>query len=371
MKILLSCEFYYPTIGGAQEIIRQIAQRLAKKGHKVTVATSYNPERNFEQLNGVKIQSFKIHGNKVKGIWGEINRYKDFLVTSDFDVIANYAAQTWTTDLTFDVLEQIKAKKILIPCGYSGLVLRSKKMLYWNYFRKLPDYLRKYDHIIYHSTNYIDKAFGDKHGITHYSVIPNAIDKDEMQSHEIEFRKIYNIKTKYMLFNVSNHYKLKNHFFTIKAFDTLNRDDATLIINGNKPSSKTSCYPTCAKQASNKPKLLLLDSIPREHVVSAFHEADVFILGSKVEYFPLVILESMAVGLPFISTNVGCVKDFSGGIIISSIKEMAENITEILDNPDYRSVLSAEGRNECLNKFTWQKIFSRYENLFKSLLSEK
>ena len=44
MNYLFSCEFYYPSVGGVQKVIQEIAERLVKKGHKVTIATSALPD---------------------------------------------------------------------------------------------------------------------------------------------------------------------------------------------------------------------------------------------------------------------------------------------------------------------------------------
>jgi len=370
MNILFTIEQYYPIVGGAEEVVRKISERLAKKGHQVTVATSSVPERKSHELNGVKIVSFNIYGNKVRGFYGETKKYKDFLITSHFDIICNYAAQSWPTDLTLELLDKLDAKKVLFPCGYSGLVLWSKKIFYWNYFRRLPIYLGKYSHIIYHSANYIDKVFGDKHNIKHYSIIPNGIDIDEMKTHTIKFREFYNINTKYMLLNVSNHFKLKGHSFVLKSFNLLNRDDVTLVIIGNKVFGLRGCYSKCKRAASNNPRVILLENTPREHVVSAFHESNVFVFGSKVECFPLVVSEAMSVGLPFISTNVGNVRELNGGIIVNTPKEMAVCINKVLDDSNCRETLSTFGQNDCLNKYTWGEIITKYEDLFKKIVTQ-
>ena len=68
MRILLACEFYYPSVGGVQEVMRQIAERLAARGHRVTVATTYVAERKSRELNGVTIVEFKVSGNAVRGM---------------------------------------------------------------------------------------------------------------------------------------------------------------------------------------------------------------------------------------------------------------------------------------------------------------
>jgi L-malate glycosyltransferase len=55
MNILLCCEFYAPSVGGVQEVMRQLAERLAARGHSVTVATTSIPERKSHYVNGVHI----------------------------------------------------------------------------------------------------------------------------------------------------------------------------------------------------------------------------------------------------------------------------------------------------------------------------
>ena len=40
MKILHTVEFYHPSVGGMQEVVKQLSERLVRLGHNVTVATS-------------------------------------------------------------------------------------------------------------------------------------------------------------------------------------------------------------------------------------------------------------------------------------------------------------------------------------------
>lgn len=60
MKILQVCPRYYPFVGGVEEHVRNISERLVKK-HDVIVATT-DPSRilpNEEIINGVKVVRFK------------------------------------------------------------------------------------------------------------------------------------------------------------------------------------------------------------------------------------------------------------------------------------------------------------------------
>ena len=55
MKILHTVEFYHPSIGGMQEVVKQLSERLVLLGHDVTVATTKMSERKESCINGVKI----------------------------------------------------------------------------------------------------------------------------------------------------------------------------------------------------------------------------------------------------------------------------------------------------------------------------
>src|SRR6266567_1231523 len=100
MKILHTVEFYSPSVGGMQEVVKQLSERLVELGHDVTVATTKLSERKEKIINGVKISEFDVSGNLVRGLKGDIEKYENFLIESDFDVVVNFAAQQWATDIS-------------------------------------------------------------------------------------------------------------------------------------------------------------------------------------------------------------------------------------------------------------------------------
>lgn len=371
MRILHTVEYYEPSKGGAQEVIKQLSERLAQRGHAVTVATSYHPQRQFDELNGVRIRSFDVKGNSVKGISGDKDRYQTFLRESDYDVIMNYAAQTWTTDLMFPLLDNINAKKIIAPLGYSRL----HHPRYKKYFTHLPRYLAKYDKIIYTSENYQDKYFGDTHGLSHLAVIiPNGASLEEFSSAEGTFREKYGIQTRYLFLNVSNHYFAKGHLFVLNAFRRLCSEDCTLVIIGERPSRHTwfSCAPLCRSYSMLDKRVRLLENVPREDVVSAYIDADLFLFGSKVECAPLVMYEAFASRTPFVTTDVGNVKDH--GDIVSIIKrpgEMADTVRQLLANHELIKSKSRRAYEAFLEKHSWERVSSCYEELCLSLTAQR
>lgn len=369
MKILHTVQGYYPHIGGSEELVRKISEELVKRGHDVTVFTSYHRNRNFTTYNGVKIKQYDIKGNLIRGIKGkDIQKYIHDVIYSDFDIMMNYAAQSWHFDLLFQIIDKIKFAKILAPVGYSEL----KNPKFQTYFQHLPFILKKYDHIIYHSALYQDKIFGVEHAINNYTIIPNFADEKEFLKNNIDFKKKYQIKTKYLFINVSNHYRDKGHSFVIEAFRKACIKDATLIIIGNPTKIYypiSDCFLECMiKQLLYKENLKILSYISREDTIAAFNAADLFLFGSKVECSPLVIFEAMASNTPWISTNVGNVSELSGGCIVKNENEMSEKMRKLIINPYEWEALKKEGYKDFYLKYRLEKIVDYYEELYHRVI---
>lgn len=363
MKLLFTCESYHPTVCGVSEVVRQIAEGLVEKGHDVTVATSFSPERTRLEHNGVHIRQFNVRGKWTRGYRGEIQDYRKFLRYFDCDIMLNYAAQEWSADLVFPIIDRLSYKRVLVPCGYPSLENWKWKPYYW----LLPATLRKYDHIIYHCDNLNDKKFGDRHGINHYSIVPNGASKHEFETRTHGFKKAFGITRQKLVLCVSNYGPLKNQEFVIRAFENAHIDDCVFVLIGSKFNE----YSRYLKETVvKKPdSVLLLENVPRHTLVTALFEADLFLFGSKTEYFPVVILEAMASATPFISTDVGCVSRLPGGVITNSIGEMSDAIRSLFSNSGQRQMLAAEGRKAFLERFNWEEIINRYEDLFMNLVT--
>ena len=424
MKILHTVEYYTPSVGGAQEVVRQISERLVQRGHQVTVATTAHPLRNHKNINGVMIEEFKISGNAVRGFDGEIERYQEFLVSGDFDIMMNYAAQQWAMDLIFPVLGHIPYRKIMIPCGFSGLF----DPAYQAYFAQMPDIMRGYDHLVFHADDYRDTNFARQNGITSFTIIPNGASEIEFGRGETSFRQRYGIPEDIpILLTIGSHTSAKGHRLCLDAFEQLTVERAVLVINGNIPDGRSrqnqfikslrenlrklriipvvkllirailggmapGCLPDDRMRSrwinfkgKGKKRVLLLD-LPRNEVVAALHAADLFIFGSNIEYSPLVLYEAIASHTPFVSLACGNAAEIAawsgGGIIAPTIQrgfgyvdgdsgDFAKIIDQLLIDDAQRNSLAAAGQRAWRERFTWDAIVSQYEALYLSLVMKE
>jgi glycosyltransferase involved in cell wall biosynthesis/GT2 family glycosyltransferase/predicted SAM-dependent methyltransferase len=372
LSILHTVEFYAPHTGGAEEVVQQISQRLAKRGHRVTVATTKLPQRNFSELNGVRILEFDIAGNYARGFQGrDINPYVQLVRSDQFDVMFNYAAQQWATDLAFAGLEPAATKRVnvIAPCGYSALSDAKTLRLpqYAKYFNSIiPACLPRYDAAVYHSAMYKDYEFAINHGFTNSVVIPNGTSEEEFSTPStVDFRQKYGISTKYFGLCVANFFAGKGHPTVIEAVRQMRRSDFTLVFIGKEGQH----LPELQKLAAGL-NIRFCVNIPRQDTVAAYQAADIFLFGSEIEASPLVIIEAKASRTPFVTTDVGNVREWKGGIVCTP-ENMAHHANALLDNEPMRKALALEGFGEWKDKLTWESVADRYEQLYLSLKNTK
>lgn len=384
MKILHTVEFYSPSVGGAQEVTKHISEQLAKRGHQVTVATTKLDGRRALTLNGVHIEEFNISGDAIHGYQGETKRYQQFLLENRFDLMMNYAAQQWATDLVFPLLNRISYRKVLSPCGFSGLFTPA----YEKYFEKMPDVMRQYDHLIFHSETYRDIQFARQHGLSRFTVIPNGASEEEFRTLDGNFRQRHRIPEGVpMLLTVGSHTGQKGHRLAIEAFCRARIGAAVFVVIGNTIGGG-GCLRDCQRLAwwsrlvsLGQKEVILLNPL-RKDVVAAYHAADLFVFGSNIECAPLVLFEAMASKTPFVTTACGNAEEIvelgQGGVVVpttwnrdgtvtASSKTMAGVIEELIGSPVERRRLAEAGYKAWVDRFTWEKITSEYEQIFQKV----
>jgi glycosyltransferase involved in cell wall biosynthesis len=421
MKILCCVELFYPSVGGAQEVIKQLSSRFSKKGHEVNVATSYLPNRMSRKFNSVSISEFKVSGNLVNGISGEYKKYQNYVLQSDFDIILIYAAQQWTFDALIEVIDKIKAKLFFVPCGYSGLFDPEYK----TYFRMLPKILRKFNACIYHAIEYRDYEFAKKNSIMNSVFIPNGANLNEFRNIEKNNAKVrMGISAdEFLLMTNGSLNGNKGHLEITKAFAKLDLTmPITLLLNGNIQTSQnfsnfagfkdhylnklnlmylnprkyisklqkkirdlftkkeelTVLIEAINNKKYGKNKTIFLENLPRKNLINAYFASDIFLFASNIEYSPLVLYEACASGTPFISSDVGNAREIAkwtkGGLIAKTVfrltksyideSDLNKKILRVLQDDTLAAQLSISGKKSIQSKYNWDRISLEYLKLF-------
>jgi glycosyltransferase involved in cell wall biosynthesis len=434
MRILVACEFYHPSVGGVQEVMRQLAERFVAGGHDVTVATSYLPERQERTVNGVDIVEFRVAGNAVRGLIGEVEAYRDYVRSNKFDIFMVKAAQQWTFDALWPVLDEIRPPKVFVPCGFSGLYEPS----YASYFRDIPDVLAKFDQLLFYASDYRDINFARDHGLSKLTVLSNGASEREFGvAPDSGFRVRHGIPDDaFVVLTVGTFTGgLKGHRELALAFETASfgARAAVLILNGNAVSAgsalelsgRTSTplvrrlrriprgawrrlrqvsgrfrrlgHPEPTDRAPSIREIVqrinsigpgkraMIVDLPRPELVQAYFNSDLFVFASNVEYSPLVLFEAAAAGLPFLTVPVGNAAEIAewtgAGVVCPAPQDdlgytrvepavLAEHITRLAGNPARLKSLGRAGSRAWSERYTWATIANQYEDVFKRVIME-
>jgi glycosyltransferase involved in cell wall biosynthesis len=419
MRILLACEFFYPSVGGVQEVVRQVAERLVARGHDVTVATSHIPTRSSLDLNGIKIVEFKVSGNAVGGLAGEVDAYRERVLRGDYDVFMVKAAQQWTFDALLPVLDRIE-NKVFVPCGFSSL----NEPAYARYYREMPMFLGKFNHLIFYASDYRDINLAKAHGLSNFSIVPNGASELEFNTPpDRRFRQRHGIgEETFVILTVGSFTGEKGHRELADAF--LSADfgttQAALILNGNflpraaRPGLRAAVghgrrilrpvkwflrgrrvpprgivepirVIVDAINRSTPTKRAVLVNLPRAELVQAYLNSDLFVFASNIEYSPLVLYESAAAGLPFLTVPVGNAPEIAqwtgGGVVCPAPQDergytrvdpkvLGEQISRLASDRPLLQALGGAGRTTWSERFTWERIASQYEAIFEEVIQD-
>jgi glycosyltransferase involved in cell wall biosynthesis len=364
VRIGLAVGFFDPQVGGSEEVVKRLALGLRDRGHDVLVATSVHPARRPDRMV-VPVHGFEVAGNTASGIRGDVIGYQEFLRTTARDVWLFYAAQIWSTDLALPLLGALEAKTVVVPCGYSGLGLPHFR----SYFEHLPAALKRADALVYMSRSYQDWEHDQASGLGHLAhVIPNgAADEEFAEIGPPSGRD--RAQRGHTVITVANHLPGKGHDAVVKAFRAAAGRHDRLVIIGGRPTSSAepTCWRSCRMAAMRDRRITLAEGLARDEVVAAYRTADVFLFGSEVECAPLVLVESMAAGLPFVSTPVGNAEDLADAGVVCPPDELADGLARLLSAPSLRASLGQRGRERWDAEHRWSRVIDKYEALFAEL----
>lgn len=392
MRILHCVEFYHPSVGGMQCVARTLSERLARRGHEVTVATSHHPAREGDLLNGVRIRPFRVSGNLVRGLEGEVEAYRSFLRAGRFDVVTLFSAQQWATDVALELLPELRAKVVFVPTGFSGL----PDPAYAGYYERMPGWLRAVDANVFLSDSFRDVDFARRHGGANPRLIPNGASEEEFGAAAgaatgPDVRAALGIPARSTLvLHVGSFTGAKGQPEAIEIFRRARLRDATLLLVGDPANRKV--HRRCSRRARlhRLSPVRLLDrtsirvaTLDRATTVAAFQAADLFLLPSNVECSPIVLFEAAAAGLPFLSTAAGNAAEvarwtgcgeilptlpWKNGWVTPDMDAAAEQLRRLAGDPVRRREMAESGRRAWRERFTWEVIAGQYEALYAELL---
>lgn len=383
-KILVASFTYPPNKDGVSESAFSFAEGLSDRGHDVVVATGL-PEQQRDALSErksrVRVERFDIRGGPLlrDGVQGEIDRYVDFVQRGNFNAILAMCLDTWPVWLLIDTFRQIPARKVLLSHGFSAPRWHPQARPPWGLMALVRSLvftartfhcLQLFDSVVFLSNRrdfrrFLDHKIAGWVGHRGIAIMPNSVDPEFFASPTESFRKAHGIHQRHFFLCVANYSELKNQQLALQAFARAAISDSALVFIGSESNTHSCALQQAAARVNLAPGccVRILSGVSRALTIAAFHEATAFVLSSRDETQPIVLLESMAAGLPFISTPAGCVRQMPGGIVAASATEMAEAMRWLAVDAGRRKALAAAGTAFAEKRCSRERSIEKMEQL--------
>jgi len=198
--------------------------------------------------------------------------------------------------------------------------------------------------------------------------IPNGVDLERFRKAvDFDFRQHLGLGAgAQLILSVGREHPQKAYAAGIRAFAQVAErvDDVFYVIVGDGASD----HGPLAESLGLGDRVKFAGVLQGDAMVGAYQQSDLFFSPSIWEMMPLVVLESMAVGLPAVVTNISGSQDLvvqgETGFVVEAGDEtgLANALLELLENPvkraDFRRAVSLRA-----NDYAWEAISKRYLEL--------
>ena len=111
----------------------------------------------------------------------------------------------------------------------------------------------------------------------------------------------------------------------------------------------------------------------RRDLATIYGASDVFLLTSRNEGTPVALIESMASGIPGVSTDVGGVRDVMAGELgivapYDDAAGLAAAVTTLLGNPPLRRTMGERGRASVVARYGIDRLVDDIDALYREIL---
>jgi len=393
MKILQVVPYFPPAyaFGGPVKVAYQISRELIKRGHEVVVYTT--DAKDFDSRLGIKssdiIEGIKVH--RFRNHFLSLAKKLKLFITpqlalfarkevKEFDVIHLHEYRTFQNIVVTYYAKKYGVSYVLQARGSLPRILAWRR-LKWAYdvlfgYRFLRDTSKVIALTQTEAQQY--RAMGVPE--EKIAVIPNGIDLSEYANlpPKRSFRKKFSVDDdKKIILYLGRIHKIKGLDILVRAYayvvNKLGVNNVLLVIAGVDDGYLDELEQLLS-QLRTANNVLLTGPLYGKDKLEAYVDADVFILPSRYETFPNVVLEAYACSKPVIASNVESISDIvihgKTGLLFraGNVQDLAEMIVYMLVHLEEARNMGHRARKLVKEKFSIDKVVDSLEVLYEEIL---
>lgn len=356
--------------GGMEHIVIDKINYLSNYGYDVSLAYFGTKDDKAFFAIDEKVRRFPIVQVKDPNSFREkialsfrlIAQLKEIIKVVNPDVIVNANANTISWILPF--IQRKIPKIVELHFSYDGLRLMNKELYANNKVKAfVNNMIRAVFYPLYTKCVVLTEIDRKKWGFKNCYVIPNFTSLYVTKQSKLQSKKAI---------CVGRLDYVKNIDLLINAWKLVTDQypDWCLDIWGNGPLKEKLQNEINKLKLTNKVKLCGVSN----NLDCIYPEYSLFVLPSRYEGFPLVLVEAMSFGLPCIgfniSGNLAVIEDGQNGCIVQNRtqQELANSICKLISSPSLLKLYSDLAISS-VDKFNKEKVMKMWMELFDKIIS--
>jgi glycosyltransferase involved in cell wall biosynthesis len=374
MRIALFPSAFHPSLGGVEELTRQLGLELQRQGHDVIVITNRWPRDlpKRETIDGLIVHrlpmrfpaasaksklSYAATRGLVRRELARIIREHgiEVLHVQCVSTQAHYA--TWAAKrLRLPLVVTLQGE---LTMDADGVYQKSERMR-----RLMRHTLESADVVTACSKHTLDEA---EAFLGHPWRQPAHVIYNGVRLADFEGAKPYPHRRPYA-FAIGRHVHQKGFDVLLRAWALADRKDLDLILAGDGPERPA--LERLAAELGISDRVVFFGRANREQTVSLFTGCEFFVLPSRHEPFGIVNVEAMAAGKPIIATRVGgvpevvCVSEAGRLVPAESPEALGAAISS---SRVVRNSGASVRIRESVRRFDWTACTSEYRDSYQAV----
>lgn len=383
MKILIVCEYFYPHLGGVEQVVYEVGKRLVRNQHRVTIFTTEEKisptdiklkkggRSYFGFLNWYSYEGMTLIRLMTPVIF---KRYLFPIIGFPFLLILSYrsdilhCANNYSIALACFLSGKLTGRKVTISVweiwdrlwfSFYNFISASAYWLYEKLILSLPfDVFIAPSRFVYGQIINVNQNNKKIIKLGHKNIKPN-------KKRAAKLRKKYG-KGKFIYFYYGRFGKSKGVEDLIAAFSKLAReaDDVKLVLNISNLRETGKIINKLIKIHNIRHETEITGGISEEELEGYLTLADCVVTPDLTISFGLATLEASVMNKPVISSNGGALKEVAYGKVIFFKPGDTEDLLKALIKAKRGEFENIKDKN-----FSWDKTAQEYEQVFLTLIT--